>query len=62
MIIKNNPKTIASFETAKVDGKDLAETIDKGFSYDEENIKAIESDRVYVIPCEPYALHYYVER
>jgi len=39
MMIKRNPKTIATFDTAKVDGKDLSKAIDKGFPYDEENVQ-----------------------
>ena len=39
MMIKRNPKTIKTFDTAKIDGKDLSKVIDKGFPYDEENLQ-----------------------
>jgi hypothetical protein len=39
MMIKRNPKVIATFEKASVDGKPLAKAIDKGFPYDEENLQ-----------------------
>ena len=38
MMIKRNPKNIKTFDTAKIDGKDLSKVIDKGFPYDEENL------------------------
>ena len=48
MMIKRNPKTIATFETAKIDGKDLSKAIDKGFPYDEENVQVKEHGKMTV--------------
>ena len=45
MMIKRNPKTIATFEKASVDGKPLAKAIDKGFPYDEENLLVKEHEK-----------------